>query len=135
MFQDLTFKILQPKTTTNASDIETKINASGNNINDLDLNNDGNTDFLKVDETDKTITVTDNDVNPAVTVCTMTITTQGTNQATVNVQGSTAYCGTDNNYHSTFSLTDYLLLSYMLRPHAYYHPIYSYGYHPSYYHS
>jgi hypothetical protein len=121
------------KTTSDASKIETAINASGNTVNNLDLNKDGNTDFLKVDETDKTITVTDNDVNPAVTVCTMTVTPNGNNQANVNIQGSPQYCGSDYNYHSSFTLTDYLLLSYMLRPHVYYHPYYSYGYHPAYY--
>jgi hypothetical protein len=122
------------KTTTNPSSLEQAINNQGNTINNMDLNNDGNVDFLRIIETQgNVIQVVDNDVNPAVTVVTLNITQQG-NQATFAYNGNPTYCGSSYNYHSSFTLGDYLFLSYLLRPHySYYHPYYAYGYHPGYY--
>lgn len=122
------------KQTADAAAIEKAINAPNNPVNNLDLNSDKNVDFLAVTETAGQIQVIDNDVNPAVTVCTLNI-SQVNNQANVNIQGSPAYCGTDYSYHSSFGLTDFILLNYLLRPHPYYYPHYAYGYHPAYYHS
>ena len=123
------------KTTADPAKIERDINDSNNTVNNLDLNKDGRIDFLTVNETDKTIQIVDNDVNPGVTVCTMTVSPQGNNQAAVNIQGSQQYCGNDYSYHSNFTLTDFLLLNYLMTPHhSYYYPHYVYGYHPYYYH-
>jgi hypothetical protein len=55
------------------------------------------------------------------------------NQADLAIQGNPSYVGYNNYYHSSFSFTDFLLLSYIMRPHAYYMPMYHYGYYPSYY--
>jgi hypothetical protein len=55
------------------------------------------------------------------------------NTAELNIQGNPAYVGDNNYYHSQFSFTDFLLLSYLMRPHVYYMPMYHYGYYPSYY--
>lgn len=122
------------KTTTNPASLEQSINSQGNTINNMDLNNDGNVDFLRViEQQGNVIQVVDNDVNPAVTVVTLNITQQG-NQAMFTYQGNPTYCGSYYNYHSSFTLGDYLFLSYLLRPHySYYHPYYRYGYHPGYY--
>ena len=121
------------KKTTDAVSIEKAINGDNNPVNNLDLNKDNNVDFLKVQESANTIQVIDNDVNPAVTVCTLNVTPQGNNQAAVNIQGSPQYCGNNYAYHSNFTFTDFLLLHYLLTPHRYYYPHYGYGYHPSYY--
>lgn len=122
------------KKTSDPAAIEKAINDGANTVNNLDLNKDGNTDFLKVTETANTIQVVDNDVNPAVTICTLNVTPGANNQAAMNIQGSPQYCGNNYNYHSSFTLTDFLLLHYMLTPHRYYYPHYAYGYHPMYYH-
>jgi len=125
------------KKTTDPASIEKAINAPGNSVNNMTLANhkDNSVDFLKVVESDKTIQVIDNDVDPNVTVATLNVSPQANNQAAMNIQGNQQYCGNDYSYHSNFSLTDAILLSYLLRPHVYYHPYYRPYYHPPYYHS
>lgn len=122
------------KKTSNPDAIEKAINEPNNVVNNLDLNNDGKVDFLKVNEDANTIQVIDNDVDPNVTVATLNVTPQGNNQASMNIQGTPQYCGNDYSYHSSFTLTDMLLLHYMITPHVYYHPYYIPYYHPPYYH-
>ena len=122
------------KKTSDPSSIEKAINDPGNAVNNLDINADGKVDFLSVNETANTIQVMDNDVNPATQICTLNITQAG-QQANVAINGSPTYCGNNYAYHSSFSMTDFLLLHYMLTPHRYYYPHYSYGYHPAYYRS
>lgn len=125
------------KKTNNPSQIESAINAPDNDINNLDLDKDGKVDFLKVVESPNKIQVVD-DVNntDSVTVATLNITPNQTNdRADMQIQGNPTYCGPDYSYHSSFGIGELLLLSYMLRPHPYYYPMYHYGYYPSYYHS
>ncbi len=125
------------KKTSNPSDIESAINAPDNDINNLDLDKDGKVDFLKVIESPNKIQVID-DINntDSVTVATMNITPNQTNdRADMHIQGNPTYCGPEYNYHSSFGIGELLLLSYMLRPHHYYYPMYHYGYYPSYYRS
>lgn len=122
------------KQTTDPSALEKAINAPNNTVNNLDLNGDGQVDFVAVNESAGQIIVIDNDVNPAVTVCTLTINQTGS-QAIMNINGSPNYCGPDYSYHSSFGLSDFLFLHYVLHPHPYYYPHYAYGYHPAYYHS
>lgn len=121
------------KKTSDPASIEKAINSNNNDVNGLDLNKDGNIDFLGVQEVAGSIQVIDNDVNPAVTVATLKVTQSPGNQASMNIQGNQQYCGPDYSYQSNFTLTDFLLLNYMLRPHPYYYPHYAYGYHPAYY--
>ena len=124
------------KRTSNPTQIESAINAPDNDINNLDLDKDGKVDFLKVVESPNKIQVVD-DVNntDSVTVATLNITPNQTNdRADMQIQGNPTYCGQDYYYHSSFSLGEILLLSYMLSPHRYYYPMYHYGYYPSYYH-
>ena len=123
------------KKTSNPTQIESAINATDNDINNLDLDKDGKVDFLKVVESPNKIQVVD-DVNStdSVTVATLNITpNQANTQADMQIQGNPTYCGQDYYYHSSFSLGEVLLLSYMLSPHRYYYPMYHYGYYPSYY--
>ncbi len=125
------------KRTSNPTQIESAINANDNDINNLDLDKDGKVDFLKVVESPNKLQVVD-DVNntDSVVVATMNITPNQTNdRADMQINGNPSYCGQDYYYHSSFSLGEILLLSYMLSPHRYYYPMYHYGYYPSYYHS
>ena len=124
------------KKTNNPSAIESAINAPDNDINNLDLDKDGKVDFLKVVESPNRLQVVDEvNNNDSVTVATLNITPNQTNDAAeMHIQGNPTYCGPDYNYHSSFSIGELLLLSYMLRPHRYYYPVYHYGYYPSYYH-
>lgn len=121
------------KQTKDPGAIEQAINAPNNSINNLDLNNDGNIDYLKVVESaNNTLTVVDETSTTAsVTVATLTVNPQ---TQTLAVAGNQAYCGTNYMYTSHYTLGDYLFMSYLLRPHRYYVPVYHYGYYPRYYH-
>lgn len=124
------------KTSTDPQTLEKGINDPKNQINNLDLDKDGNIDYLKVEENgpNKLNVVDDVSAADSVTVATINIKPDSTsNTANLDVTGNPQYAGYNNYYHSSFSFTDFLLLSYMMRPHAYYMPMYHYGYYPSYY--
>lgn len=124
------------KTSTDPQTLEKAINDPNNHINNLDLDKDGNIDYLKVVEPGQNRLNVVDDVSDAdsVTVARINIEpNQGAGTADLNVQGNPNYAGYNNYYHSSFTFTDFLLLSYLMRPHPYYMPMYHYGYYPSYY--
>jgi hypothetical protein len=124
------------KTSTDPQTLEKAINDPNNHINNLDLDKDGNIDYLKVEEPSQNRLSVVDDVSDAdsVTVARINIEpNQANNTANLNIQGNPTYVGYDNYYHSSFTFTDFLLLSYLMRPHPYYMPMYHYGYYPSYY--
>jgi len=123
------------KTSTDPQTLEKGINDPKNHINNLDLDKDGNIDYLKVTEPDKNkLDVVDDVSNSdSVTVAHINVDPMDNNTADLSVRGNPDYAGYNNYYHSSFSFTDFLLLSYLMRPHSYYMPMYHYGYYPSYY--
>src|SRR5471030_3043620 len=123
------------KTSTDPQTLEKGINNPANQINNLDLDKDGNVDYLKVVEADQNRLDVVDDVSKAdsVTVAHIKIDPTANNTADLSVRGNPDYVGYNNYYHSSFSFTDVLLLSYLMRPHPYYMPMYHYGYYPSYY--
>lgn len=125
------------KTSTDPQVLEKAINDPNNHINNLDLNKDGTIDYLKVTEPGKNqLNVVDDIANDqSVTVASINVNPTNNNTADLNIQGNPSYVGDNNMYHSHFTLTDFLLLSYFMRPHSYYMPMYHYGYYPSYYHT
>lgn len=120
------------KRTKDPGAIEQAINAPNNDINNLDLNNDGNIDYLKVVESaNNTLTVVDEtSASTSVTVATLTVNPQS---QTLAVTGNQAYCGSNHYYTSHYSIGDYLFMAYLLHPHRYYVPVYRYGFYPGYY--
>jgi hypothetical protein len=124
------------KTSTDPQTLEKGINDPNNHINNLDLDKDGNIDYLKVEEPgpNKLKVVDDVSDSDSVTVARININPDSSNNtAELSVNGNPQYVGYNNYYHSSFSFTDFLLLSYIMRPHSYYMPMYHYGYYPSYY--
>lgn len=123
------------KTSTDPQTLEKAINNPSNKINNLDLDKDGNVDYLKVEELDNNrLKIVDN-VSPtdSVTIARIKVDPTTNNTADLSVTGNQQYVGNNNYYHSSFSFTDMLLMSYFLRPHPYYMPMYHYGSYPSYY--
>jgi hypothetical protein len=120
------------KTTSNPQAIETALNVSGNTINNLDLDGDGNIDYLKVNETATGMEVVDEvSASNRVTVSNLTINQTGGYYA---IQGNPNYAGSTAYYESQHGLTfgDYLFFAYLTRPnHVIYHP--RWGYHSGYY--
>ena len=123
------------KTSTDPQVLEKAINDPKNQINNLDLDKDGNIDYLKVEEPgqNQLKVVDDISQNESVTVASVNITPNGNSNADLSIQGNPSYVGYNNYYHSSFTFTDFLLMSYLLRPHPYYVPMYHYGYYPPYY--
>lgn len=116
--------------------LEQKVNDPSTNINNLDLDSDGKVDYLTVTETgENELQVNDAAVNPPVLVAKLNITPDNSNQtASLQIQGSPAYCGPNYNYYQPhISFGEMLFLAYLLRPHPYYMPMYGYGHYPSYY--
>jgi len=123
------------KTSTDPATLEKAINDPANQINDLDLDKDGNVDYVKVVEkaNNKLDIVDDVSKDQSVVVASINITPAADNRtADMAIQGNPTYVS-QPYYHSSFTFTDFLLLSYLMRPHAYYMPMYHYGYYPSYY--
>ncbi len=123
------------KTSTDPQVLEKAINDPKNNINNLDLDKDGNIDYLKVNEPakDELDVVDDTSATQSVTVASIKVSPTNNNNADLNIQGNPNYVGDNYMYHSSFGLGDFLLMSYLLSPHSYYMPMYHYGYYPSYY--
>jgi hypothetical protein len=124
------------KKSTDPQVLEKAINDPANQINNLDLDKDGKIDYLKVTEPGKNqLNVVDDISNDnSVTVASIKVDPSSDNQqADLNIQGNPNYVGDNYMYHSHFGLGDFLLLSYLMRPHPYYMPMYHYGYYPSYY--
>ncbi|HVW98582.1 MAG TPA: hypothetical protein VHA56_21625 [Mucilaginibacter sp.] len=124
------------RSSTDPETLEKAINNPDNHINNLDLDKDGNIDYLKVEESDNNRLKVVDDVSNAesVTVASIKIDPdEGNTAADLSIQGNPNYVGYNNYYHSSFSFADFLLLSYIMRPHRYYVPVYHYGYYPSYY--
>jgi len=122
----------------NPQELEQLINDPSTHINNLDLNNDNQTDFVQVTETFEQASntysydFTDADVNNR--VATLTVTPRG-QQAIVQTVGDPAYYGQGAVYTSHMSLGDALFLAYVFGPHtSYYAPVYMGGVRPSYYH-
>ena len=119
------------KSTTNPDALTQALNQPNNNINNLDLDGDNNIDYLKVDQVDNnTLGIYDETQNGKVQVATLNINTQNNSYA---INGTPDYCGNNYSYQSPSGLSfgQIMFLSWMMRPHAYYHPYW--GYHSGYY--
>ncbi|WP_448697917.1 hypothetical protein ACFGVR_13985 [Mucilaginibacter sp. AW1-3] len=123
------------KTSTDPQVLEKAINDPANGINNLDLDKDGNIDYLKVNEPgqNQLDVIDDISKDQSVTVASIKVNPTDNNSADLSVQGNPQYVGDNYYYHSHFTLGDFLLMSYLMRPHPYYVPMYHYGYYPHYY--
>src|ERR1017187_3281930 len=125
------------KKTKDAKTLEEELNKPGS-INNVDLDGDGKVDYLKVTEYGKDnehgLSITD-DVKQGETqeIATVQITKDNDQQADVNVQGNQDIYGPGANYHSSFGVGDFLLMSYLFMPHPFYMSPWGFGYYPPFY--
>lgn len=126
------------KNSTSAQDIEDKLNSDGS-INNLDLDNDSNVDYVKVTEygdgdkrgfsftvdlnTDETQEIATVEVN------------KNANDAQMNIQGNQNLYGNNGYYQSSYALRDLMIMNYLFSYHRPYYSPYHYGYYPPHYHS
>jgi hypothetical protein len=126
------------KQAANADELERIVNESG--VNNLDMNKDGNIDYINVEETrngnDRGFALFTNENNQRIDIAQVSITQTGQN-ASVNVAGNPNYYGPNVVYRNSFPLGEILLMAWlfdMARP-RYFHSPYSYGRYPTYYRS
>jgi hypothetical protein len=119
-----------------ASEIEQKVNTPGG-INNLDLDQDNNVDYIHVTEYanggTRGFSFTVNNRGEKQELATIQVTNTG-QQANVVIAGNQTLYGNNAYYSANYTLTDFLIWQYMWRPHVYYVSPYHYGYYPTYYH-
>jgi hypothetical protein len=128
------------KKTPDAETVEKELNKP-NSINNLDLDEDGKADYIKVTEYGKDnvrgLSFTD-DLKGGETQEIATVEIQkNQNNADMRVVGNnTIYADPGYaSYHSSFGLTDLLIMSYLFSPrHVFWASPWHYGYYPGYYH-
>ncbi|NPA25583.1 MAG: hypothetical protein GXO34_07140 [Deltaproteobacteria bacterium] len=127
------------KKAKDAAELERLLNDPATGINNLDLNEDGKVDFIKVTEFGEgetrgfSLTV-EPEKGEVQEVATITIEKAG-DKANVEVRGNEQIYGPQHIYHNSFGLTDMLLLYWLFRPHPFYMSPWGYGHYPSYYHT
>ena len=125
------------KQSKNAADIEQQLNAPGS-INNLDLDGDGNVDYIHVTEYGKgtmrgfSLTVMDS-AGVKQEIATIEI-ERVNNTAKVTVVGNQDIYGPGQCYTGVWVPTDVVLWFYLWHPHRFYYSPYHHGYYPSYYH-
>ncbi len=126
------------KNSTTPQDIENKLNTAGS-INNLDLNNDGRVDYIKVTEYGDgntkgfsfTVDLNENETQEVATV----EVNKGASDAQMNIQGNQNLYGDNGYYQSHYSLSDLMFINYLYSYHRPYYSPYRYGYYPTYYRS
>lgn len=124
---------------SSAEDLERKINKP-NSINNLDLDDDGQVDFISVTEygnkTDEfgfslTAEPAKGEVQEVATIEVI----KEEQRATLQVHGNQHIYGSGHHYSAGYTIGGLLLMSYLLRPHPFYMPTYGFGRYPGYYSS
>jgi len=122
------------KTCETPEAIETEINKDGG-INNLDLDENGEVDFIKVTEYGElpnlgySFTVCLDDGEPEIATIEINQTT-----SEVSISGNENYYGSGHYYSSHYSTGDYMLMAYLFSPrYSPYHSPYYYGHYGSYY--
>jgi len=126
------------KKADDAETFEKLLNSKDESINNLDLNEDGNVDYIHVteygNEKVKGFSLT---VQPTAggtqEVSTIEFEKSTDSEAQMQIRGNEQIYGRNHYYHSRFGLTDVLILGYLFRPHGFYASPWSYGAYPGYY--
>jgi hypothetical protein len=123
------------KNSTSAQEVENKLNQP-NSINNLDLDGDGQVDYIKVTEYGSgsnrgfSFTVDTND-GSSQEIASVEINRVNNQQANMSIHGNQNIYGHNSHYSSSFGLTDLLILNYLFNPHPVYVSPWRYGYYPN----
>jgi len=126
------------KRSRDAADFEKRLNTPGEKVNNLDLNDDGNVDYIKVQEYGSgnergfslTVEVAPGKVQE---VATIEFVRDG-DRVAMQTSGNESMYGSGQHYHSSFGLGDMLLLSWLFSDRGgHYASPYGYGNYPPYY--
>ena len=125
------------KKSKDAADFERLLNSQSEAVNNIDLNDDGKVDYIKVTEygsgEKRGFSLTD-EISPGKIQEIATIDIErGVDKATVQTTGNPSLYGPDSYHHSSFGLTDALLVGWLFSNRPSYSSPYGYGnYPPSY---
>ncbi|QQL45672.1 hypothetical protein [Sulfuriroseicoccus oceanibius] len=126
------------KRSKDAADFEKRLNSPGEKVNNLDLNDDGNVDYIKVQEYGSgnergfSLTV---EVEPGKVqeVATIQFVRDG-DRVNMQTSGHSSLYGSGQHYHSSFGIGDMLLLGWLFSDRGgHYASPYGYGNYPPYY--
>lgn len=121
-----------------AEEFEKLLNSPQEGVNNLDLDQDGKVDYIKVteygDEKVKGFSLTTQPAaGEAQELATIEVEKVDDKQANMQIKGNEQIYGNNHYYHSHFGLTDFLIMSYLFRPHSFYASPWGYGSYPGYY--
>ena len=121
-----------------AEHLERLLNGKQEGVNNLDLDEDGNVDYIKVteygDDGIKGFSLTaEPKQGEEQEIATIEIEKGNENTANVQVHGNRQLYGDNYYYRSHFPIGSFLLWSYLLRPHPFYVSPWGFGSYPSYY--
>lgn len=122
----------------NGESLEQKLNDPNTKINNLDLNADGRTDYIKVTEYGSgnikgfSLT-TELSTSEEQEIATIEIEKTSDGYANVQTHGNRNIYGQNHYYHSRVSLTDMLIIGWLFSDRPYYRSPWHYGYYPSHY--
>jgi len=123
-----------------AEELETLLNSPAQGVNNLDLNADGKVDYINVTEygTEKVkgfSLSTEPASGEVQELATIEVEKVSDNKAQMQIQGNEQVYGRNHYHHSSFGLTDMLIIGYLFRPHGFYGSPYGYGRYPGGYNS
>lgn len=126
------------KNSTSATDVEQKLNSEGS-INNLDLNNDGNVDYISVHESgdgnNRVLTFTIEQPNGVAQEVASISMDKNNDNVNMNIVGHESLYGNQGYYNSNYLLRDLLIYNYLFSYHPLYRSPYHYGYYPNTYRS
>jgi len=136
---DLQLVAAMAKKSKDATSFEKELNSSSSKVNNIDLNDDGKVDYIKVTEygsDDKRGFSLTTEMEPGKVqeIATIQFTKNGEN-VDMDVRGNQTLYGNGHHYRSSFSITDGLLLYWIFSSRNHYHSPYGYGHYPSHYNS
>lgn len=121
-----------------AEALEQLINSPEQGLNNMDLDGDGNVDYIHVTEYGndavKGFSLTS---QPAAgetqEIATIEVEKVSDTQGQMQIRGNEQIYGQNHYYHSSFGFTDFLIMSYLFSPHRSYMSPWGYGSYPGYY--
>lgn len=126
------------KKAKDAESLERLLNSDKEGVNNLDLDEDGKVDYIKVTEYGNdqlrgfSLTV-EPKAGEVQEVATIEVQKSTDKQAEMQIKGNEQIYGRGHYYHSRFGLTDFLILSYLFNAHTPWISPWGYGRYPGYY--
>jgi hypothetical protein len=121
-----------------AEELEQLLNSPAQGVNNLDLDADGNVDYISVteygnDNVKGFSLTTQPKEGETQEIATIEVEKTSDKQAQMEIRGNEQIYGRNHYYHSSFGLTDFLIMSYLFSPHRFYSSPWGYGSYPGYY--